>query len=58
MLIEVKGKLAVINFGKEFGGDMDLWILGLIQGGRWERNIIAFPLQWNLKTNFLFSHAS
>ncbi|MCD7446853.1 hypothetical protein HAX54_017915 [Datura stramonium] len=42
-LIEVKGKLAVINYGKWVSGYFDLWILEQTPKREWQRHTIHFP---------------
>ncbi|XP_059284877.1 F-box protein At5g65850-like [Lycium ferocissimum] len=45
-LIELKGKLAVLNYKKYSSEDVHLWILGKAQNDDWDRHIIRFPSQW------------
>uniref|UniRef100_A0A3Q7EAA6 F-box associated beta-propeller type 3 domain-containing protein n=1 Tax=Solanum lycopersicum TaxID=4081 RepID=A0A3Q7EAA6_SOLLC len=55
-LIEVKGKLEVIDYGKWVGGYLDLWILEQTPQRKWERHIIDVPSIWNaIKLGFISS---
>ncbi|XP_060190842.1 putative F-box protein At1g55070 [Lycium barbarum] len=42
-LIEVKGKLGVLNYSSE---DLQLWVFGKAQNDDWKRHIIPCPSQW------------
>ncbi|WMV07669.1 hypothetical protein MTR67_001054 [Solanum verrucosum] len=46
-LIEVKGKLVVIDYREWVIGYLDLWILEQTPKRKWERHIIRFPSTWN-----------
>ncbi|XP_027771920.1 putative F-box protein At1g32420 [Solanum pennellii] len=47
MLIEVNGKLGILNFSEVYRTrNMDLWIFGEEE---WEHQIFQFPLGWNLR---------
>ncbi|KAK4736990.1 hypothetical protein R3W88_000687 [Solanum pinnatisectum] len=46
-LIEVKGKLGVINYRKWVSGYFDSWILEKTPKREWERHIIGVPSIWN-----------
>ncbi|WMV07642.1 hypothetical protein MTR67_001027 [Solanum verrucosum] len=55
-LIEVKGKLEVIDYRKWVGGYLDLWILEQTPQRKWERHIIRLPSIWNpMKPGFVSS---
>ncbi|KAK4736968.1 hypothetical protein R3W88_000665 [Solanum pinnatisectum] len=47
ILIEVKGKLAIIDCEKWVSGYFDLWILEKTPKREWERHIIGVPSIWN-----------
>uniref|UniRef100_M1DPQ4 F-box protein n=1 Tax=Solanum tuberosum TaxID=4113 RepID=M1DPQ4_SOLTU len=46
-LIEVNGKLMVIDYRQWVIGYLDLWILEQTPKRKWERHIIRFPSTWN-----------
>ncbi|KAK4707152.1 hypothetical protein R3W88_033291 [Solanum pinnatisectum] len=46
-LIEVKGKLEVIDYRKWVSGYLDLWTLEQTPQRKWERHIIGVPSIWN-----------
>uniref|UniRef100_M1CJK0 F-box protein n=1 Tax=Solanum tuberosum TaxID=4113 RepID=M1CJK0_SOLTU len=55
-LIEVKGKLEVIDYRKWVGGYLDLWIFDQTPQRKWERHIIRLPSIWNaMKPGFVSS---
>ncbi|WMV09501.1 hypothetical protein MTR67_002886 [Solanum verrucosum] len=55
-LIEVKGKLEVIDYRKWVNGYLDLWILDQTPQRKWERHIIGVPSIWNaIKPRFVSS---
>ncbi|PHT59228.1 hypothetical protein CQW23_01591 [Capsicum baccatum] len=56
-LIEVKGKLAIIDYGEGVIGYFDLWILEQTQKREWKRFIIPFPsirrdIQYSIRPSF------
>ncbi|WMV42001.1 hypothetical protein MTR67_035386 [Solanum verrucosum] len=48
-LIEVKGKLGVIDYRKWVSGYFDLWILEKTPKREWERQIIGVPSIWKTR---------
>ncbi|KAH0765287.1 hypothetical protein KY285_001158 [Solanum tuberosum] len=55
-LIEVKGKLEVIDYRKWVNGYLDLWILDQTPQRKWEWHIIGVPSIWNaIKPRFVSS---
>lgn len=46
ILLEVKGKLALLDYYKCFSGQKDLWILENFEKEEWESHSIQIPSQW------------